>query len=68
MSHLRPVVVALAVLVVASTAVARQRVFVVNSADDQRVDRCDGEHCTLREAILSANQLGGAEIRFDLRG
>jgi CSLREA domain-containing protein len=43
--------------------------FTVNTADDTNDGACDGAHCSLREAIIAANAVSGADtIEFDIGG
>ena len=49
------------------TKVARA-VYVVNANDDVHDGTCDATHCSLREAIATANAIGEATIVFNIPG
>ena len=50
-------------------AVARRAAFTVNSFDNADDGVCDASHCSLREAINTANALAGSDtIAFNIPG
>jgi CSLREA domain-containing protein len=52
-----------------TTSEAGGGIFLVNATDDSDDGVCDGNHCSLREAINEINKyLGGQEIHFDIPG
>lgn len=52
-----------------TTSEAGGGIFLVNAMDDSDDGICDGNHCSLREAINEINSYpGGQEIQFDIPG